>query len=118
MLRIEGTSSGTFCDRVSRRQFIKVGAVGALTLPQLLAAEAQAVFHKWGVENYGYFSTPSMQPLLKAQVVFKNQNFELKTKIKFTDKDFNIGMGSKTTITIKQNETILFKGEIDSQGCM
>ena len=42
MLRIEGTSSGSFCDRVSRRQFIKVGAVGALTLPQLLAAEAQA----------------------------------------------------------------------------
>jgi hypothetical protein len=42
MLRIEGTSSGSFCDNVSRRQFLKVGAVGALTLPQLLAAEAQA----------------------------------------------------------------------------
>jgi len=54
----------------------------------------------------------------EGKVVFKNQNFELKTKIKFTDKDFNIGMGSKTTITIKQNETLLFKGEIDSQGCM
>ena len=54
----------------------------------------------------------------EGKVVFKNQNFELKTKIKFTDKDFNIGVGSKTTITIKQNETILFNGEIDSQGCM
>ena len=42
MLRIEGTSSGSFCDNVSRRQFLKVGAVGALTLPQLLAAEARA----------------------------------------------------------------------------
>ena len=54
----------------------------------------------------------------EGKVVFKNQTFELKAKITFTDKDFNIGMGSKTTITIKQNETILFNGEIDSQGCM
>ena len=52
------------------------------------------------------------------KVIFKEKNFELKDKIKYTDKDFNIGMGTKTTITIKQNETVLFKGVIDSQGCM
>jgi hypothetical protein len=52
------------------------------------------------------------------KVIFKEKNFELKDKIKYTDKDFNIGVGNKTTITIKQNETVLFKGTIDSQGCM
>src|SRR5438045_2188578 len=38
----------SFCDGVSRRSFLKIGALGAagLTLPQLLAAEAQA-----GIKN-------------------------------------------------------------------
>src|SRR5215208_8209395 len=42
MLTIQGPSS-TFCDGVSRRNFLKIGALGlgGLALPQLLAAEAQ-----------------------------------------------------------------------------
>ncbi len=44
MLTIYGEKDGHFCDRVSRRNFIKVGALGmgGLSLPQLLQAEKQA----------------------------------------------------------------------------
>jgi len=46
MLTIYGPrdSGKEFCDGISRRNFLKIGAMGAtgLTLPQLLAAEAQA----------------------------------------------------------------------------
>ena len=43
MLNIFGESRGTFCDQQSRRNFIKVGALGlgGLSLPQLLRAEQQ-----------------------------------------------------------------------------
>lgn len=44
MLNIFGESQGKFCDQVSRRNFIKVGALGlgGLSLPQLLGAEKQS----------------------------------------------------------------------------
>jgi hypothetical protein len=41
MLTIRG-AGGKFCDGLSRRQFLTVGALGGLALPQLLAAEAHA----------------------------------------------------------------------------
>src|SRR5688572_31064997 len=42
-IRNRGSNSG-FCDGVSRRNFLKIGALGmgGLTLPQLLRAEAQS----------------------------------------------------------------------------
>jgi len=52
------------------------------------------------------------------ETIFSKENFDLKDKIKFTNKEFTITIGSKITITIKQNETVLFKGKIDTQGCM
>lgn len=44
MLTIRNESTSRFCDGVSRRNFLKIGALGmgGLTLPQLLRAEAQA----------------------------------------------------------------------------
>lgn len=44
MLNILGQQHGGYCDRVSRRNFIKVGALGlgGLTLPQVLRAEKAA----------------------------------------------------------------------------
>jgi hypothetical protein len=44
MLTIKGPSIGRFCDGVSRRDFLKIGglAMGGLSLPQLLRAEAQS----------------------------------------------------------------------------
>ena len=44
MLTISGSKHGRFCDGVSRRDFLKVGslAMGGLSLPQLLQAEARA----------------------------------------------------------------------------
>ncbi len=44
MLTIRGQASARFCDGVSRRDFLKVGglALGGLSLPQILAAEANA----------------------------------------------------------------------------
>ena len=43
MLNIYGESLGKFCDRVSRRNFIKIGALGlgGLSLPELLRAESR-----------------------------------------------------------------------------
>ena len=48
MLTIRGGSRSGFCDGVSRRNFLRIGALGmgGLALPQLLRAEAQA-----GVRN-------------------------------------------------------------------
>ena len=46
MLTILGPRSGTrFCDGVSRRSFLRIGALGmgGLALPQLLEAEAKAI---------------------------------------------------------------------------
>lgn len=42
MLTIVGSDSGRFCDGLSRRSFLKIGglALGGLTLPDLLRAEA------------------------------------------------------------------------------
>src|SRR5258708_1465254 len=44
MLTIRGGGTGTFCDGMSRREFLKIGglALGGLSLPELLAAEAKA----------------------------------------------------------------------------
>lgn len=42
MLTIRGTGEGRFCDGLSRRQFLTIGTIGGLALPQLLAAEAHA----------------------------------------------------------------------------
>jgi hypothetical protein len=44
MLRINGGAGGQFCDGLSRREFLQVGglALGGMTLPQVLRAEAKA----------------------------------------------------------------------------
>ncbi|HEV3164411.1 MAG TPA: DUF1501 domain-containing protein [Isosphaeraceae bacterium] len=44
MLTLRGPARGNFCDGVSRRDFLKVGglALGGLSLPQILEAEARA----------------------------------------------------------------------------
>ena len=44
MLTIAGRSRSAYCDGVTRRDFLKIGglALGGLSLPQLLQAEAQA----------------------------------------------------------------------------
>jgi hypothetical protein len=48
MLTIRGNGSGRFCDGLSRREFLKIGglAMGGLSLPQILEAEAQAGIRK------------------------------------------------------------------------
>jgi len=44
MLTILGKETAGFCDGLSRRSFLKIGgmALGGLSLPQLLSAEAKA----------------------------------------------------------------------------
>ena len=44
MLTIHGSNTGSFCDGVSRRNFLQLGAmgIGGLTLADLLRVEAQA----------------------------------------------------------------------------
>ncbi len=45
MLTLPGQlySTDSFCDRLTRRNFLRIGALGSLTLPQLLRAEAASV---------------------------------------------------------------------------
>ena len=53
------------------------------------------------------------------KMIYYKSEFDLKGIKKFTDKDFDFMVGKRYFITIIQNDTlILFKGEIDSQGCM
>lgn len=52
------------------------------------------------------------------KLVYKKEGFDLVDKFTFTSKDFNFGMGESYSIVIKQNETTIFNGKIDSQGCM
>src|SRR5438874_2334043 len=44
MLTIQGGNGGTFCDGMSRREFLKIGglALGGMSLMDILAAEAKA----------------------------------------------------------------------------
>jgi len=48
MLTIQGQPTGRFCDGVTRRDFLKIGglAMGGLSLPQILRAEAQSGVRK------------------------------------------------------------------------
>ena len=52
------------------------------------------------------------------KVIFSKSEFDIKDQIRFTTKDFNLDMGTTYTITLSQNDKSLFKGIIDSQGCM
>ena len=52
------------------------------------------------------------------KLVFSKSEFDIKDMIRFTTKDFNLDMGATYTITLYQNEKSLFKGVIDSEGCM
>ena len=50
--------------------------------------------------------------------LFKKENFDLVDKLTFTDKDFSFDFGYMNYIVIKQNETIIFNGEVNSEACM
>jgi hypothetical protein len=53
------------------------------------------------------------------KIVFSKENFEVLDKVVFTTKDFDLDWGKGThTVTLKQNETVLFSGKIKFQGCM
>jgi len=47
-----------------------------------------------------------------------SKEFDLKGSKTFSTSDFNLMAGSTYEITITQAETELFKGKVDSQGCM
>jgi hypothetical protein len=68
------------------------------------------------LEIIGNGKALSIEVTENGKKIYSKQNFELKDKIKISAKDFTMGM--ECVITIKQNETVLFKGKIDSQGCM
>ena len=53
MLKIDGQAQGGFCDGFSRRDFLRVGAFGGLTLPQLLRAEAESLLPQLAAANVG-----------------------------------------------------------------
>jgi hypothetical protein len=54
----------------------------------------------------------------KAKQIFKKENFDLSNKLIFTRKDFDLNMGYTYDILLYQEKNIVFKGKINSQGCM
>jgi hypothetical protein len=50
--------------------------------------------------------------------VFTKENVKINKEICFTNKDFDFNIGVSYQIIIKQNNTVVFEGTIDSQGCM
>ncbi|MDK7354040.1 hypothetical protein QP511_11650, partial [Rothia aeria] len=52
------------------------------------------------------------------KVIYSDPEFDVNGSRKFTTQDFNLDMGTTYTITLRQQENILFQGKIDSQGCM
>ncbi|ADX66816.1 hypothetical protein [Weeksella virosa] len=52
------------------------------------------------------------------KVIYSDPEFDVIGSRKFTTQDFNLDMGTTYTITLRQQENILFQGKIDSQGCM
>lgn len=52
------------------------------------------------------------------KILFKKENFDLVDKLTFTNKDFTFNSGYMNYIVIKQNETIIFNGKVNSEACM
>jgi hypothetical protein len=53
------------------------------------------------------------------KLMYFKSRIDLKGTTEFTTKDFNFQMGERYFITIFENDgNVLFKGELDSQGCM
>ena len=51
------------------------------------------------------------------KIIYTKPDFEVKDKVVFTSKDFDFEMAATYSVTLKQNEKVLFNGKIDSQGC-
>ena len=50
------------------------------------------------------------------KIIFQKSNFEIKEKIKFTNKDFDLNFGNYF-ILVKQGDNILFKKEVEVTTC-
>jgi hypothetical protein len=52
------------------------------------------------------------------KIIFQKENFEIIDKMSFSSNEINIGGGAqKYKVTLKKNETVLFNGNIVSEGC-
>ena len=54
----------------------------------------------------------------KVKQIFKKENLELSNKLIFTSKDFDFQMPYTYDILLYQEKNIVFKGKINSQGCL
>lgn len=52
------------------------------------------------------------------KTIYKKEGLEIKDLFVISAKEINFQMSNKYTITVNQNNTNLFTGKIDSQGCM
>lgn len=52
------------------------------------------------------------------KIIYDKQNIDIEDNFVISSKDVQFQMAYKYTITIKQNDTEIFTGKIDSQGCM
>jgi hypothetical protein len=73
-------------------------------------------FQKLKIEGTGKQITIEIKEGNKT--IYKKENIEIKDALTISSKEVNLQMGRKYTISIKQNETTLFVGKVDSQGCM
>jgi hypothetical protein len=73
-------------------------------------------FQKLKIEGTGKQITIEIKE--ENKTIYKKENIEIKDALTISTKEVNLQMGRKYTISIKQNETTLFVGKVDSQGCM
>ena len=73
-------------------------------------------FQKLKIEGTGKQITIEIKE--ENKTIYKKENIEIKDALTISSKEVNLQMGRKYTISIKQNETTLFVGKVDSQGCM
>jgi hypothetical protein len=73
-------------------------------------------FQKLKIEGTGKQITIEIKEGNKT--IYKKENIEIKDALTLSSKEVNFQMAYKYTISIRQNETSLFEGKIDSQGCM
>lgn len=52
------------------------------------------------------------------KVLFKKEQINLVDQLNFTFKQFDFSMGETNTIELFQNDKSVYRGKIDSQGCM
>ncbi len=69
------------------------------------------------LEITGNVGNISINVVEDGTIIFKKESFNVEGNSSFSNKDFNLEMGSTYQIRIFQGEVVLFEGNVNSHGC-